>query len=137
MIPWEHRYSHYECRLPPGKQALSSVETTGLSWKDSICLQREELARMLWDSLALLAGKCIPIWDDRDRINDVLLEGFPSIPYCTDMYVVDTHGVQMSDHISHAGLIPEHYHLNRAKRPYMKEAMPAWRFLLSDGYVNQ
>jgi hypothetical protein len=45
--------------------------------------------------------------------------------------------VQISDPISHAGLIPEHYQLNRAERPYMKETMPAWGFLLSDGYVNQ
>jgi hypothetical protein len=116
---------------------LISIDSIEPSWKDSIYRQREEMARMLREPLALLASKCIPVWDDRDRLNEVLLEGFSSIPYCTYLYVVDTHGVQISDHISHAGLIPEHYHLNRAERPYMKEAMPAWGFLLSDGYVNQ
>jgi hypothetical protein len=107
-----------------------------LSWKDSVYRQREELARMLREPLALLARKGIPVWDDRDRLNEVLLEGFSSIPYCTFLYVVDTHGVQISDHVSHTGLIPEHYHLSRAERPYMKEAMPAWGFLLSDAYIN-
>ena len=115
---------------------MISDESIEPSWKDSIHRQREELARMLREPLALLARKCIPVWDDRDRLNEVLLEGFSSIPYCTYLYVVDTHGVQISDHISYTGLIPEHYHLNRAERPYMKEAMPAWGFLLSDAYIN-
>ena len=92
---------------------------------------------MLREPLALLASKCIPVWHDRDQLNEVLREGFSSIPYCTYLYVVDTHGVQISDHVSRAGIIPEHYHLNRSERPYMKEDMPSWGFLLSDAYINQ
>ena len=106
------------------------------SWKDSIYRQREELAWMLREPLALLAKKCGPVWDDRDGLNAVLLEGFSSIPYCSYLYVVGTDGVQISDHVSNAGLTLEHYHLNRSERPYMKEAMPAWGFLLSDAYVS-
>ena len=106
------------------------------SWKDSIYRQREELARMLREPLALLAKKCVPVWGDRDGLNTVLLEGFSSIPYCSYLYVVGTDGVQISDHVSNAGLTLEHYHLNRSERPYMKEAMPAWGFLLSDAYVS-
>jgi len=106
------------------------------SWKDSIYRQREELARMLREPLALLAKKCVPVWGDREGLNTVLLEGFSSIPYCTYLYVVGTDGVQISDHVSNAGLTLEHYHLNRSERPYMKEAMPAWGFLLSDAYIS-
>jgi hypothetical protein len=116
---------------------LTSIGSTEPSWKDSVYRQREELARMLREPLALLARKCIPVWHDRDRLNEVLREGFSSIPYCTYLYVVDTHGVQISDHVSHAGIIPEHYHLNRSERTYMKEDMPSWGFLLSDAYINQ
>ena len=96
-----------------------STETLELTWKDSIYRQREELARMLREPIAQLANKCVAVWGDRERLNAVLLDGFSSIPYCTYLYVVDTHGVQISDNISHARLIPEHYHLNRAERPYM------------------
>ena len=106
------------------------------SWKDSIFRQREELARMLRQPLALLANKCAPVWGDRDRLNAVLLEGFSSIPYCSYLYVVGTDGVQISDNISDAGVKPGYYHRNRAERPYMKEAMPAWGFLLSDAYIS-
>ena len=106
------------------------------SWKDSIYRQREELARMLREPLALLARRCVPAWGDRDRLNAVLLDGFSGIPYCTFLYAVDTERVQISDNVGKVGLVPGHYQRNRAERPYMKEAMPAWGFLLSDAYVS-
>ena len=106
------------------------------SWKDSIYRQREELARMLHEPLAQLARQCVPVWGDRDRLNTVLREGFSSIPYCTCLYAVDTDRVQISDNVGNAGLMPEHYHRNRAERPYMKEPMPSWGFLLSDAYIS-
>jgi hypothetical protein len=106
------------------------------SWKDSIYRQREELARMLHEPLAQLAKKCLTAWGDRDRLNAVLLEGFSSVPYCTFLYVVGTDGVQISDNVSNAGLVSGHYHRNRAERPYMKETMPPWGFLLSDAYIS-
>jgi hypothetical protein len=106
------------------------------SWKDSIYRQREELARMLREPLTQLAQKCVLAWSNRERLNTVLLEGFSSIPYCAFLYVVGTDGVQISDNVSNAGLVSGHYHRNRAERPYMKEAMPAWGFLLSDAYIS-
>lgn len=106
------------------------------SWKDSIYRQREELARMLREPLALLATKCVPAWGDRERLNAVLLEGFSSIPYCTSLYTVGTDGVQISDNVGNAGLDPGHFQRNRADRPYMQETMPAWGFLLSDAYIS-
>jgi hypothetical protein len=107
-----------------------------LSWKDSIYRQREELARMLREPLALLANQSVTAWGDRDRLNAMLLDGFSGIPYCSDLYVVGTDGVQISDNVGKAGIMPGHYHRNRAERPYMKEAMPAWGFLLSDAYIS-
>ena len=111
-------------------------ETMEPSWKDSIYQQREELAQMLREPLAQLVRKCVPVWGDREQLSAVLLDGFSTIPYCTYLYVVDTNRVQISDNVSKDGLMPEHYHRNRAERPYMKEAIPAWGFLLSDAYVS-
>jgi hypothetical protein len=116
---------------------LDSDELIKPTWKDSIYRQREELARMLREPLALLAEKCIPVWSDRDGLNTALLEGFSSIPYCTYLYAVGTDGVQLSDHVSRSGLTHEHYQLNRSERPYMKETIPEWGFLLSDAYISQ
>jgi len=106
------------------------------SWKDSIYRQREELARMLREPLALLAEKCIPVWSNRDGLNTVLLEGFSSIPYCTHLYVLGNDATQISDNINKAGILSGYFQRNRAERPYMKEAIPAWGFLLSDAYIS-
>jgi len=106
------------------------------TWQDSIFRQREELARMLREPLTLLARKCVPAWGDRDLLDTVLLEGFSGIPYCTNLYVISTDGVQTSDNVSNTGIMPGHYQHNHAGHPYMKEAMPAWGFLLSDAYIS-
>ncbi len=106
------------------------------SWKDSIYRQREELAGMLREPIARLAERCAPAWGDHERLNAVLLDGFPTIPYCTYLYVVDTDRVQICDNISSAGVISGHYQRNRSDRPYMQEEIPAWGFLLSDAYIS-
>jgi hypothetical protein len=106
------------------------------TWQDSIFRQREELARMLREPLTLLARKCVPAWSNQDLLNAALHEGFSGIPYITSLYVIGTDGVQTSDNISNTGITPGHYQHNHAEHPYMKEAMPAWGFLLSDAYIS-
>jgi hypothetical protein len=104
--------------------------------KDSIYRQREELARMLREPIAHLAEQCAPAWGDRDKLNAVLLAGFAGIPYCTYLYVVGTDGVQVCDNVSRAGLMPGHFGRERSQRPYMREPIPPWGFLLSDAYIS-
>lgn len=106
------------------------------SWKDCIYRQREQLALMLHEPLARLAAECGPAWGDRARLNDVLLRGFSRIPHCTFLYCVNTDGVQICDNVGKSGLLPEHFGRDRSQRPYMKEAVPAWGFLLSDAYIS-
>jgi hypothetical protein len=86
--------------------------------------------------MAQLAEKCIPAWGDRDRLNAVLMEGFAGIPYCTFLYCVGTDGRQICDNVGQAGLEPKNFGRDRSSRPYMKEPVPPWGFLLSDAYVS-
>jgi hypothetical protein len=106
------------------------------SWKESIYLQREQLGRMLHEPLTLLAGKCASVWGNRERMNAVLMEGFSSIPHCTYLYCIGSDGVQICDNVDQSGLVPGHYGRDRSQRPYMKEAVPVWGFLLSDAYIS-
>ena len=106
------------------------------SWKESIYRQREQLALLLREPLARLAEQCAPAWGERERLNEVLLQGFDSIPHCTYLYCVDTDGVQLCDNIGKSGLVPEHFGRDRSQRPYMMEAVPVWGFLLSDAYIS-
>ncbi len=106
------------------------------SWKDSIYLQREELARKLREPLARLAERCTSAWGERKQLDDILMQGFTSIPHCTFLYCVDPNAVQICDNVGKAGLAPEHFGRDRSQRPYMKEVIPSWGFLLSDAYIS-
>lgn len=106
------------------------------SCKDSIYRQREELARMLRAPLARAAERCAPVWNSRERLNEVLLQEFSGIPYCTYLYAVTPEGIQISDNVGRAGCAGEHYGRDRSQRPYMQEPVPEWGFLLSDAYIS-
>lgn len=108
----------------------------GQSWKDVIYIQREALAGMLRAPLEELAARCVPVWGDRQKLDAVLLEGFRRIPHCTYLYALGPDGVQVCDNIGAQGLMPEHFGRDRSARPYMREAVPAWGFLLSDAYIS-
>ena len=105
-------------------------------WKESIYLQRENLARELKEPMEALARVCAPAWPDREKLNAVLEKGFFSIPHCTFAYCVDLNSVQISDNFNENGLYPGQFGRDRASRPYMREPMPVWGFLLSDAYVS-
>jgi hypothetical protein len=90
----------------------------------------------LSQSLASLAANCEPVWGNREKLDEVLLNGFATVPNCLFMYVLDTNGIQISDNVSSKGLIAEHYGRDRSSRPYMREAVPSWGFLLSDAYLS-
>lgn len=106
------------------------------SWKDSIYLQREELARKLREPLAHLAERCAPAWGDREQLDALLTECFANIPHCTSLYCVNADGIQICDNVGQKGLAPEHFGRDRSQRPYMKEVVPSWGFLLSDAYIS-
>jgi hypothetical protein len=106
------------------------------SWKESIYLQREELARKLHEPLAHLAERCTQVWGDGEKLDSVLADGFHSIPHCTFLYCLSTDGIQICNNIGETGPVPGYFGWNRSQRPYMKEAVPAWGFLLSDAYIS-
>ncbi|MBI5461016.1 MAG: hypothetical protein HY941_02395 [Gammaproteobacteria bacterium] len=107
------------------------------TWKDSIYRQREELARMLREPIERIADQLTPAWPNKQAMENVVLYGFSSIPYCTSLYVLDAAGIQLTENIGRLGLVQGHYKRDRSQRPYMQEAVPPWGFLLSDAYISQ
>ncbi len=104
--------------------------------RKAIHYQRVALAEMLSAPLAKLAKQCVDVWGSRENIDIVLTDGFRSVPHCLFLYALDANGIQISDNISIGGLLPEHYGRDRSGRPYMKEVVPPWGFLLSDAYLS-
>ena len=106
------------------------------SLKDCIHQQRSELAQLLHQPLAQLAHICVDFWDDRDGLNDLLSKNLACIPHCVGLYCRNDRGIQICDNVTEDGIVSGHYGRNRSDRPYMKEAMPSWGFLLSDAYIG-
>jgi len=106
------------------------------TWKDVVHRQRVALAELLSQPLADLAAKCEPAWGNREALNKVLTDGFSTVPHGLFMYVLDTSGLQISDNVSAKGIVEEHYGRDRSDRPYMREAVPSWGFLLSEAYLS-
>jgi hypothetical protein len=106
------------------------------SWKDSIYLQREELARILREPMGQLAERCAPAWGDCAALDAILVANFSSIAHCSYLYCMGTDGIQISNNVGQQGIVPGHLGRDRSQRPYMKEAVPAWGFLLSDAHIS-
>ena len=106
------------------------------TWKQAVHNQRIALAQILSTPLATIAHCCEPVWGQREELDRVLSEHLDSVPHCVFLYALDTNGIQLSDNISGSGLMPEHFGRDRSDRPYMREAVPVWGFLLSDAYLS-
>jgi hypothetical protein len=107
------------------------------NWKEAVHRQRVDLAQRLSAPLAQLAQQCVSAWGHRDKLDIILTEGIRNVPHCMFLYVLDPNGIQISDNVSTSGLMPEHFGRDRSQRPYMRESVPSWGFLLSDAYLSE
>jgi len=107
------------------------------TWKEAVHNQRVALAQILSAPLACIAQRCEMVWGQRELLDRILSEGLVTVPHCVFLYALDANGVQITDNVSKTGLMPEHFGRDRSKRPYMREAVPSWGFLLSDAYLSE
>lgn len=106
------------------------------SWKDSIYRKRAELASWLHDPMARLAARCPTVWNDRQQLDKLLQAHFAEVPYVKYLYVLDQKGMQICDNIGADRISTDHFGRDRSLRPYLREPVPPWGFLLSDAYVS-
>jgi hypothetical protein len=104
--------------------------------KESIAEQRDILGKMLCDPLKHAAQICAAVWGDRHSLDDALSQILQTMPYCKFLYALDTNAIQISDNISHEGIIQEDYGRDRSARPYMNEVVPSTDFVLSGAYIS-
>ena len=103
---------------------------------ESVARQRDALTNLLREPLAQAAQACSRAWPSRTGLNDALTHALTTLPACKYLYALDTRAIQLSDNISHEGLIDTDYGRERADRPYMREAVPNQGFLLSQAYIS-
>ncbi len=103
---------------------------------ESVTRQRDALADLLREPLALAAEACSRAWPNRAGLNAALMHALTTIPACKYLYALDTRAIQLSDNISREGLIETDYGRDRSDRPYMREAVPNQGFLLTQAYIS-
>lgn len=104
--------------------------------RDTVETQRQRLQEELHDPLERIAQRLPAVWSSREALSRVLQESIRELPQCTFVYALNTGGIQISDNVSHACLLPEHFGRDRSQRPYLKEVVPADGFLLSEAYIS-
>ena len=104
--------------------------------RQSIAEQRKVLCEMMREPMRHVAGRCLPHWGQREGLDEVLLTALHEIPYCKYLYALDPSGKQVTDNISHEGLIRKDYGRDRSARPYMQQIKVGTEFLLSEAYIS-
>ncbi len=99
--------------------------------------QRTKVADLLHQPLAKLAQQCATCWPEREAMTQALASGLNDLPPCSCLFITDTQGIQLSDTIRGNGAIIDQFGRDRSNRPYLREPMPGWGFLLSDAYVSR
>ncbi|MDD5059247.1 MAG: PDC sensor domain-containing protein [Sideroxydans sp.] len=110
---------------------------TNETLRESIARQRRELLHVLQEPLQQLAQRCAQVWPHREKLEQVLGEGWPTLPYGKSLYALDTNGIQISSNVTRNGLLAASFGRDRSKRPYLSEAMPISGALLSEAYISQ
>jgi hypothetical protein len=116
--------------------APPSAEPDNTALEAGISQQRAALSALLAQPLARAADRCGKVWPQRELLNQTLASALHELPYCMALYAMDTRGRQISDNLEHRGAITEHYGRDRSDRPYMRSAVPASGFLLSEAYLS-
>jgi len=104
--------------------------------QESIFQQQEVLITMLSDPLKRAAKSCSKVWGDREKLNHALTEIMHTMSYCKYLYILDIDAVQISDNVSHEGLVTRHFGRDRSQRPYIREMKPVSDFALSTAYIS-
>ncbi|MEJ2141280.1 MAG: PDC sensor domain-containing protein [Gammaproteobacteria bacterium] len=104
--------------------------------QESISRQREMLSTMLSDPMKRAAKSCSKVWGDRSKLNHALTEVLHTMSYCKYLYALDIDAKQISDNISHEGLLTKDYGRDRSERPYLREVTHGSDFVLSTAYIS-
>lgn len=103
---------------------------------ERILKQRDTLYNMLVDPMHRAAHRCAQVWDDKEKLDQTLLNVLHEIPYCKYLYALSLEGRQISDNASQEGLIHKDYGRDRSQRPYIRDLDPAKDMNMSDAYIS-
>jgi hypothetical protein len=104
--------------------------------KQTIGEQRKVLADLFEPAMTNLAKQSIAIWHNLDKLDQILFEQRPTIPYAHLIYAIDKYGKQISSNVSQDGIDCRMRGQDLSRRPYSVSLYPKRHFTLSSVYIS-
>lgn len=105
--------------------------------ENSIKHIRQELSSFLCAPLKRLSDELVPIFHDRNLIENHLKHYFAIFKQCKHLYVLDNRAIQLTSNLTRDGIIDNHYGRDRSTRPYMQFEDQNNPFYLSEAYISK
>ena len=105
--------------------------------KQIILAKKDALASAIGGPLSQLAAKCVPVWQDPDALDNVLLKHIPEITNCEFLYAWDLEGTEISSLVMPTGVNKGWRGRDLSNRPYLKNNLPFKGIMLSSVYHSQ
>ncbi len=105
--------------------------------KQIILSKKDALASAIGEPLSKLASLCAPVWEDADRLDEVLQQHIAEITHCEFLYAWDLQGQEISSLVSADGRDLGWRGRDLSSRPYLKNNLPFKGIMLSSVYHSQ
>ena len=105
--------------------------------QSAIKSQRNILIHLLQQPIAQLANDLSAYIDDAKQLEDLLHQAFPIFEHCKYLYVMDAHGVQITQTILESSADIRSKGRDRSSRPYLQHNFKRDDFFLSDAYISK
>jgi len=107
------------------------------SWvKQVISYKKSALSELAESSMAKLALRCADVWDDADKLDDVLQEAMIDLPHCDLIFAVDTNGIITSSNVETDYRDEQWRGRNMNGRPFMETTLPYKGYTMSPVYIS-
>jgi hypothetical protein len=105
--------------------------------KTIVARQRLLLQSWLAGPLQRLAAECAQSWPERAALEQCLVQGLATLPWCKHLFVLDSGARQLTANVGRSRLLPDYFGRDRSARPYLSHALAGDAFSLSAAYISR
>ena len=109
-----------------------------MSWfKETIAAKKKALSNLAAEPMAALADKCALVWNNVEKLDQVLQESISQLKPCHMVFAVDTKGFLISSNVATDMMDGRWRGRDLTDRPYLKSTLPYQGFTMSPVYTSR
>lgn len=94
------------------------------------------LAELIDLPMQEIAGHCVAIWPDADKLDELLVSAHEVLPYAHLLYVLGKDGIQISSNVEKSLADTDWRGRDQSRRPYLMNNLPYRGIMLSSVYMS-